>query len=336
MRDVSNIRMNEFEFIKQIAEGVPRVGEGLIKGIDDDAAVIEGPRGTAWLVTTDIFAEGVHFERGWADWKTLGKKALLVNISDIAAMGGAPWFYFVSIGCPKDVSEKDLMDLFDGMKQVAGGNDMILAGGDTTASKNGLFVSITVIGNTPKENVIYRKGARPGDKIFVSGAFGGSAAGLECLKKGLKDKKYSNLIERHLLPEPRLKLAYWLSKNKCASAMIDVSDGLKGDLDHIAEESGVGYKLFAEKVPADEGVKKMADELGLNALELVLAGGEDYELIFTMNKEEEKKFFELSSRDDLGCRVTEIGEVVDDAGVGVILDERGEEVKLAHWGFVHR
>lgn len=322
--------------IKKIAEGIPRSGEGLIQGIDDDAAVIEGPRGVSWLVTTDILAEGVHFQREWANWKTLGEKALLINISDIAAMGGIPWFYFVSVGCPGDVSEGDLDAFFEGMKSIAEKNDMILAGGDTTASASGLFVSVAVVGSADNDRILYRRGARPGDGVYVSGLLGGSAAGLICLEKGIKDKKYSHLVDRHLLPRPRLDLSCWLAKNRCATAMIDISDGFKADLDHVAEQSGVGYKVYADRVPADEGVDDVAADTGTDLLELVLAGGEDYEVLFTMNAEQEERFFSQASKIDFGCNVTRVGEIVSDKNTRVILDKDGGKIRLARSGFVHQ
>lgn len=323
--------MNEFEFIRKIAEGVPRSGEGLIKGIDDDAAVIEGPRGINWLVTMDIFAEGVHFERGWADWETIGKKALLVNISDIAAMGGIPWFYFVSASCPKDIREDDLLDFTKGMKSVATCYDMILAGGDTTSSKSNFTVSITVIGNADKDNIIYRNGAKPGDKIYVTGKLGASAAGLDSLKDG--EKGASDFVMRHLLPEPRLKLSSWLSKNRSATSMIDISDGLMLDMDHIADESSVGYKIDISAVPLYDGLDSF--KRGADLDQLVMASGEEYELLFTMSKEAEEIFLNQTTKIDFGCEVTKIGEVVADKGQRKIVGRDGKELKLKSAGFVH-
>lgn len=320
----TNIYMKEFEFIRKIAEGVPKTSEGLIKGIGDDAAVIEGPRGVNWLLTTDLFAEGVHFERGWADWETLGKKALLINISDIVAMGGIPWFYFVSIACPKDVSGQDLLSLDRGMKSVAGHYDMILAGGDTAVSSNGLSISLTVVGDADKDSVIYRSGARPGDGIFVSGKLGGSNAGLKALQEGNNKKRNSKFIKRHLLPEPRLKLASWLARNKNATSMIDISDGLIADLNHIADESNIGYMLSASKVPLFEGV---------NSFEEAITSGEEYELLFTMNKKQKENIFSQISKIDFGCKVTEVGEIVE-IGRSVV-DKNGNELKINNKGFVH-
>lgn len=328
--------MNEFEFIKKIAEGVPRTGEGLICGIDDDAAVIEGPRGKSWLITTDVLTEGIHFKREWSDWETIGKKALLVNISDIAAMGGTPWFYFVSIACPSSVRERELLEFFSGMKCVAQKNDMILAGGDTTASDASFFVSITVVGTCDASKVVHRSGAKVGDKIFTTGNLGDSAAGLICLQKKISTDRSLKLINRHLVPEVRLGLAVWLAENKCANAMIDISDGLKGDIQHIADLSHVGYKIYANKVPIDKNIADIAGMNGFSALDLAVSGGEDYELLFTMSASQEKKFFGETSNTSFGCQITEIGEIISDGKVREIVDERGVPLHFSKAGFVHK
>lgn len=322
--------MDEFEFIGKIAKGVPRSAEGLILGIDDDAAVIEGRGRDRWLVTTDISAEDVHFKRTWAGWDIIGKKTLLTNVSDILAMGGLPWFYFVSIAVPKNVREKDLLKFYDGMSSVAKEYNMIMAGGDTTASVGKFFASITVIGSA--ENVITRSGAKAGDKIFVSGSLGGSEAGLYILEKDLKGNKA--LIDKHLLPTPRLKLARWLSEKKCASAMIDISDGLVQDLTHIADLSRVGFNLYAENIPIDENIKSLRSRV--NPLLAAISGGEDYELLFTMNEEQRERFEFDAAKIDFGCPITMIGEIVEDKTRRRVIDSRGKLINVKKKGFAHQ
>lgn len=327
--------MDEFQYIKKIAASVPRSSEGLIQGIDDDAAVIEGPRGTDWLVSTDILAEGVHFRRKWMDFETIGKKALLVNISDIAAMGGVPWFYFVSIAVPPDLSEKNLLLLNKGMQAVAAEYDMVLAGGDTTSSKGKLFISVTIIGSVDKGKAVYRKGARPKDGIYISGSLGGSRVGMGLLAKGIRGKNAEELLRRHLLPAPRMNLGAWLAEHSLASSMIDVSDGLISDLGHIADLNGVGYIIYANKIPEAAQMGKFAARLKLNVMEAKLTGGEEYELLFTMSEEQEKCFIAESSRVDLGCDVVKIGEVQFDKKDRRIYD--GEKpVRLKKTGFAHK
>ncbi len=328
--------MNEFELIQAIAKGQPRKAEGLLQGINDDTAVIDGPEKSCWLVTTDIFSEGVHFERAWADWLTLGEKSLLVNISDVVAMGGTPWFYLVSIGCPSDMSPKEIKELFSGMRAVADQFDMVLIGGDTTAASGQLSLSVTVIGRMEKHEVIYRHGAKPRDKIFVTGTLGASKAGLMCLQEGITDDAYQNLIERHLLPEVRIDLARWLAKNHAAHAMIDISDGLIADLEHIADRSQVGFCLHTDRVLVEEAIYPLARQLKHDALQIALTGGEEYELLFTMSPEQEAHFTELASEIDFGCPITCIGEIVDDIEDRHVLNLNGEEVKIKQSGFVHK
>lgn len=328
--------MDEFEFIKWVSKDSPRTAEGLLHGIGDDAAVIEGPRGEVWLISTDVLAEGIHFERDWCDSKMLGRKALLVNISDIAAMGGIPWFYFVSISCPYDMTEAEILGIFEGMKDAAKEYSMILAGGDTTESKKGLFISVTVVGCTVRDNIVLRDGAEQGDFIYVSGALGGSAAGLYCLKNKIFDKSYEKFISRHLLPSPRIALGGWLAKNKCASSMIDISDGLISDLAHITSEKGVGYRLFADDIPMEGGLKEFAASFGIDIYDLVLASGEEYELLFTMSGEQEREFFDKMSRIDFGCSVTKIGEVGGSSSNKEILTCTGEAIRPSTAGYVHK
>lgn len=323
--------MDEFEFIKSIIKGVPRRAEGLIKGIDDDAAVIEGPGSTCWLITTDALAEGVHFERAWGSFEGLGRKALLVNISDISAMGGVPCFYFVSVSAPVDIDPAELGAIFDGMKGVADRYGMILAGGDTTSSKEGLTFSITVVGKIEgKEKVIYRSGAKPGDLIYLSGLLGGSSAGLACLKKGITE--YPALISNHLLPPERMTIGRALASQKLATSMIDISDGISSDIAHIADQSNVGFSVGVDKIPVCEGVKDLAGKLGIDPLQFILAGGEDYELLFTVSARLENSI----SRVDFGCMITPIGRIVANRTERDFIDKDGKKISLRGSGFSHQ
>lgn len=323
--------MQEFEFIKEISKGVPRVSEGLIQGIDDDCAVIEGPRGTCWLVSSDILTENIHFNRNFTGMFDLGRKGLLVNISDIIAMGGIPWFYFVSIACPDDLKSSDVMELMRGLQHEARNHDIILAGGDTTSSDSGFFISITIIGSVLKQNIIYRKGAKQGDGIYVSGCLGSSHAGLESLKKG----EQNVFVEKHLSPCPRLKLGTFLAEKGFASAMIDISDGLISDLNHIADLSEVGYRINHNDIPYDLEIQKIALRFGHDLKDYVLSGGEDYELIFTINKDVEKRFLMEAGREEFGCNITKIGQILPDKNKREVLDTEGNILEIVDTGFVH-
>jgi thiamine-monophosphate kinase len=252
-------------------------------GIGDDCAVLRlstgGSRkqGKDTLVTTDFSLEGIHFRRDWHPPESVGHRCLARGLSDIAAMGGEPVAAFLSMALPRDLPQNWLSRFTRGLLKLAESCGVILAGGDTAESPNGILADITVVGTVPEGKAILRSSARPGDLIYVSGDLGGSAAALGMLdKKRVKPNAQS--YPRHFFPEPRVGLGKYLRKNRLASAMIDTSDGLSTDLAHICEESGVGAELLAEAVPRAI-VGKPPREVDL---ELALHGGEDYELLFTV------------------------------------------------------
>jgi thiamine-monophosphate kinase len=224
--------------------------------------------------------------------------------------------------------------IYSGMREMAGEAKATLIGGDTMASRSGLILSITVIGDAPRQRVLFRKGARPGDAIYVTGALGGSALGLACLRKGLSGVPADRFIRRHLHPRPRLKAGQMLAASGVATAMIDISDGLVSDLGLIARESGVGFELQAPLVPLEEGLKKLAPQLGQEARPLALSGGEDYELLFTIRSDRIREF-ETGPKKEIECGATRIGTVQGDAGTQNVLDERGHVIKLERKGFDH-
>lgn len=296
--------MTEQELINLLTSDVPRKTSGLSVGIGDDCAVIEGEKYDL-LVTTDSLFEGVHFNFEYTDDRLLGRKSLNVNLSDIAAMGGRSLFYTVSLGAAKDFPAARLEKLYKGMKEVADEADVVLAGGDTCASKSGLVISITVLGRAEKGKALLRSGARAGDAIYVSGTLGDSALGLACLKNGVKGELFEPFMRRYNDPSARLDVGAWLSSSGLVSSMIDISDGLLADLGHIAEMSNVGFKIDGSSVPLANGFREAAGEIGADPLELALTGGEDYELVFTVAGRDVEKF----ERQKSGHFVTRIGSM---------------------------
>ena len=281
---------------------VARSNPPIATGIGDDCAVLRLPPGDESLVTTDFSLEGVHFRRDWHPPESVGHRCLTRGLSDIAAMGGDPVAAFLSLALPRDLPqawvEKFLRDLIG----LAGKFGVTLAGGDTAESPNGILADIVVLGTVPKGKAILRSGARPGDRIYVSGELGGPAAALrQLMSKKKKPKRKLNAAEypRHFFPEPRIELSRVLRKKGLASAMIDTSDGLSTDLAHICEESGVGAEVEAEAVPRAR-VGKPAHEVDI---ELALHGGEDYELLFTAPRNRT-----IPSR-IAGVPVTQIGHI---------------------------
>jgi thiamine-monophosphate kinase len=244
-------------------------------GIGDDCAVLRLVPGHDSLVTTDFTLEGIHFRRDWHPPESVGHRCLARGLSDIAAMGGEPVAAFLSLALPRDLPQSWVGRFARSLISLAEKFGVTLAGGDTAESPDGILADIIVVGTAPKGKAILRSGARPGDRIFVSGELGGSAAAVLQMraKKKLNPRDYS----RHFYPEPRIELGRILREKGLASAMIDTSDGLSTDLGHLCTESNVGAELESVLIPR-ASVGKPAREVDLD---LALHGGEDYELLFT-------------------------------------------------------
>ena len=255
----------------------------VLTGIGDDCAVLRMSRHSGkpvdMLITTDFSLEGVHFRRDWHSPESIGHRCLARGLSDIAAMGGEPVAAFLSLALPRNVSPSWVNGFTDGLVSLAEKYAVTLAGGDTAESLDGVLADIIVVGAVPKGKAVLRTGARPGDRIYVSGELGGSAAAVWKMRKDKKpiQKPNSREFHRHFFPDPRIELGRVLRQRGLVSAMIDTSDGLSTDLAHICEESGVGAEIQEELIPrASVGrLLKAVD------LDFALHGGEDYELLFT-------------------------------------------------------
>ena len=245
--------------------------------IGDDCAVLRLLPRHESLVTTDFTLEGIHFRRDWHPPESVGHRCLARGLSDIAAMGGEPVAAFLSIALPRDLPQSWVGRFARSLISLADKFGVSLAGGDTAESPNGILADIIVVGTAPKGKSVLRSGARPGDRIFVSGELGGSAAAVLRMRTRPKKKLNPRDYPRHFYPEPRIELGRILREKGLATAMIDTSDGLSTDLAHLCEESGVGAELDAALVPRAR-VGKPAREVDLD---LALHGGEDYELLFT-------------------------------------------------------
>lgn len=279
--------IGEFGFIRRISRGCLIREKGVIKGIGDDAAVFSSPTGELTLVTTDLLIERVHFVRSATSGFNLGYKALTVNLSDIAAMGGTVGEAFISVGIPQDCSVEFLEDMYDGMKKLAAEFEVNLLGGDTTNSKTDLIINITVVGSVSANEVLYRHTAEPGDIIYSSGTLGESRAGLHLILNNIpaESKEMSCLKNAHLLPRVYLREGRFLAQQCCVHAMIDVSDGLSSDLAHIVEESNAGARIYAEQIPLSPNLRKFCTQFNFNPVEFAIAGGEDYTLLCTIPPE---------------------------------------------------
>jgi thiamine-monophosphate kinase len=331
--------MNETQIVECFEKLNLEGGKGLIRGIGDDCAVIEKNTRWSWLVTMDTLVESVHFDLRWHSPEKLGRKAIAVNVSDICAMGGKPVLVFLSLGLPKSFDDLWVQRFSEGISSACGDYNCMLAGGDTVRSNEGILISITAIGEVPADQVIYRSGAQIGDTVWVSGALGVAAAGLGMCKSGLKPdtEALRQMVDAHLDPVPRVLLARQLAENGLAHAMMDLSDGLATDLSHLCKQSGASAIIHADRLPISPALNKAASLLGQDPLDMVLRGGEDYELLFTAAGKEALEIQSLAEQS--GLSITAVGSIVDGQGVHLVIPgtatENMKKIDISYGGFDH-
>jgi len=303
-------------------------------GIGDDCAALDlaGPDYLLW--TVDTLIEGVHFDLAYFSLPQLGRKALAVNLSDIAAMGGEPLYALLSLGWPPDRDSAGALALGEGLAQIAREYGVAVIGGDTVASPPGLMVTLSLLGRVDRGEMLQRRGALIGDQIYVTGPLGEAAAGLEVLKRRLtlEPDLQEALCQAHLDPRPQLRAGRVLAGQKLATALIDLSDGVATDLGHICRASGVGARIPAAAVPVSPQVLAAAPILGRHPLDLALKGGEDYQLLFTSPKEQAPALFQAFQKAGLPPPLP-LGEII--AGAGVLLAAPGGEKEITGEGFDH-
>jgi len=307
--------VGEKSLIKRIRRRV-RSGASIITGIGDDCAVLRMPAGHQLLVTTDFTLENVHFRREWHPPEVVGWRCLTRGLSDIAAMGGEPRAAFLSMALDRRVPQKWVNRFLAGLLEAADEFRVPLAGGDTAQSAGGIQADIVVVGSVPKGTAVLRSGARPGDQIYVTGELGGSSAAIARMREG---KVRAADYERHFHPAARVEVGRWLRRRGLASAMIDVSDGLSTDLEHICEESGVGAEIEVATIPRAQ-VGRPAQQVGFD---LALHGGEDYELLFTSARKIPAKV--------AGVQVTRIGRITRRRGMVRVEDGRRQGLSAHGW-----
>lgn len=322
------------------------------RGIGDDAAVLEAA-GNLVLASTDCLIENRHFRRGEPPF-LLGRKCLAVNLSDIAAMGGRPAGFLLTLGLPGDLPGRYLGRFLDGLRSASAEWNAPLLGGDTSGSAGVLIVSITILGLT-RDRPLTRSGARPGDGVYVSGPLGGSALGRRLLETGwglsrdgrsavatrsrlkltpAERSRGAAALALHLDPAPRLALGRLLAAKRLASAAIDLSDGLSLDLARLADASGVGARLLTQALPIHLSARALAPRLGIDPLTLALHGGEDYELLFTVPASKERLLDALAARDP-ACRALFIGRVTSRRHGLTLEDPDGSSRRLPVAGYDH-
>ena len=298
-------------------------GAGVRLGIGDDCAVLEPTSGHALLATTDLLIEDVHFRRGYASPGDIGWKALAVNLSDVAAMGGRPRWALVALACPETVTSAEVLEFCEAMRALAVAHDVAIVGGDTSASPSGWIVNLTVLGETIASPKL-RSGARAGDLTAVTGPLGRSAAGLALLESGTEGR--GDLARSHLRPVPRVREGQALGGIAGVTAMIDLSDGLASDLGRIAEESRVGARVELARLPIDDATHAAAARVATDATSWATSGGEDYELLVTVRPAARAEASAAAS-------LTVIGEITA-AGPVEFLSAEGRSTALPP-GFEH-
>lgn len=317
--------LGEFGLIDRIARQVHNA-PSVVLGIGDDAAALAPTRETLILITSDMLLDGVHFDLSFCDPQSLGRKSLSVNLSDLAAMGATPRQFLLGIALPPELGMEVVDGFMAGVLEQAERFGVTLVGGDTCASRSGLVISITALGEQRPERVLKRSGASPGELVCVTGTVGDAAAGLRQLRQGGRE---GFLVSRQLDPQPRVAAGVALADAELATAMIDVSDGVLADLGHICELSGVGARLELGDLPLSEEYLAFC---GDDPYALALTGGEDYELLFCIKKEQREAVAQLLH--ELGLRFSVFGEVVAGNSVELVTPE-GETYRPGAKGFDH-
>jgi thiamine-monophosphate kinase len=333
--------MSELELIQRIRAEAQKRGQasGLLRGIGDDAAVIRPLAGSDTVISTDLLIEDIDFRRVAMPPHLLGHKTLAVSLSDIAAMGARPRWALLSIGVLEDIAHSDFIDqLYQGFFELADRYDVKLVGGDLSRTSEKIVIDSIVVGECATGRELLRSGAKPGDSLYVTGSLGGSAAGLRLLEQGARldegrpaepdGHAIKKLLLRHLRPDARVGWGLVLGQERLATAMIDISDGLSTDLNHLCRESNVGALVEAARIPIDPLVAELCGRRALDPLLLALNGGEDFELLFTVSNENVAK---LPKTVD-GIGITRIGAVKERShGVHIAEGSRVWDLEPGGW-----
>ena len=346
--------LGEFGLISQLTSDIKLENESSIKGVGDDCAILAPAEGMRTLVTTDLLMEGVHFDLTYVPLYCLGYKAVMVNLSDVYAMGGTPRQITVSLAISRRFRVEDIAEIYRGMRMACAKHHVDIVGGDTTSSFTGLAISITAIGQARPEEIVCRDGAQDTDLICVSGNLGAAYMGLQLLereravynqqlaeakKSGNKDEMArvqdfqphvsgrEYLLERQLKPEARADIIATLRQAGIhPTSMMDISDGLSSELMHICTQSHVGCRVYEERIPLDYQTAAMAEELNMNVSTCALNGGEDYELLFTVPLAANETVSQLED-------IKVIGYITPEAQGRKLISRDGNEFELKAQGW---
>ena len=329
--------LGEFGLIDRLTNKIKLINSSTIKGVGDDAAVLDYGNKKV-IVTTDLLTEGIHFNLMYVPLKHLGYKSVVVNLSDIVAMNATPHQITVSLAISSKFSVEALEELYEGIYLACKNYGVDLIGGDTTSSLTGLTISITAIGSAEEDSLVYRNSAQKNDLICVTGDLGGAYMGLQLLERENEVFKgnpnvqpqlrgYNYILGRQLKPEARLDMLKIFEELKIKpTSMMDISDGLSSEIMHICKASGVGAKIYEERIPMDNETKAMGEELNINPLIGALNGGEDYELLFTVPVTDHDK---IRNHPD----ITIIGHISDITEGVTLVTTGGSEIELTAQGW---
>lgn len=335
LREISEL--GEFGLIDHITKDIKINHKNTLKGVGDDAAVIEYGDICA-IVTTDLLIEGIHFNLIYTPLKHLGYKAVVVNLSDVYAMNATPKQITVSIAISRKFAVDHIEQIYEGIKLACEQYNVDLIGGDTSSSLTGLAISITAIGEARKEEITYRNTANKNDVVCVTGNLGSAYMGLQLLERekeifktdpGFKPslEGYDYILQRQLKPEARKDVIEILKElNVKPTSMIDISDGLSSEIFHICNKSDVGCKIFQDKIPIDLNTEKMAEEFNIDPLTAALNGGEDYELLFTIDINDLEKIKDQSM-------IHPIGHITDKEHGAILITNSGQSIELQAQGW---
>ena len=318
--------ISEFSLINRIANKFRKYKSDVLKGIGDDTAVVKLNKNKCLLYTCDTLVSGVHFSEKYSTPYKIGRKAAAINISDIAAMGGKPNHFLVSLFLPEGTTEKFIDELYKGLTEECNLYDIDIIGGNIARS-NQFIIDLFLIGEVSPNNLLLRSGAKVGDIVLVTGNLGDSAAGLRLLQNpqlNIPERDKKRLISRHLTPIPRIKEGMIIAESKKATSMIDISDGLSSDLLHICEESQVGVKLFTDRIPVSDSVK----------IDLALNGGEDYELCFTVPAKYASDISQKLEK-ETAINVAIVGKIIPKIQGRWLINDAGKKFPLKAKGWDH-
>lgn len=325
-------QLGEFGLIDRIQKRFPPPASTVL-GIGDDAAAILPSKKQHLLLTTDTLIEGVHFDPAFSTFQEVGYKSVMVNVSDIAAMGGTPRYILISLGLTGRQTVEAIDQLYKGIERANRETGLDLIGGNIAFSTGPFFISPTVVGEVPKKEMVTRAGAGEGDPLYVTGTLGDAAAGLALLKKGIDTKPFGRLTRRYHAPQARWREGRLLAKARIPSAMIDLSDGLSSDLSHLMERSGLGAEIDAARIPLSPPLRRAALQMGIDSIEYALNGGEDYELLFSVPDRKLKKL-ELMIKNGL-IKAYRIGKMAPRRTGLKLIDPSGQRRTLAPGGWDH-